>query len=98
MIEHIGAQLAGCGLGLHARDELAARRAQQLNLHKRKALVERVDDDLLRLGDVGRVEHQRALLLRRLDQLRRPELRTRRDARNEHRQRERERGEQFLRH
>ena len=78
MIDHIGEQLAGRGFGLHARDQLAARRAQELDLDERKALVERIDDRLLALGDVGRVEDELAFLPGGLDQFRRAELRVRR--------------------
>ena len=70
MIDHVGEQLAGRGLGLHALQQLIARRAQELDLDEGKALVERVDDRLLALGDVGRVEDELAFLARRLDQLR----------------------------
>ena len=77
MIDHVGEQLAGRGLGLHALEQLIARRAQELDLHERKALVERLDDRLLALGDVGRVEDELAFLLGGLDQLGRAELRLR---------------------
>ena len=74
MVDDVGAQLAGRGFRLHARDELPAGRAQQLHLDEREALVERLDHELLHLGDVRRVEDQRALFLGRLDQLGRTEL------------------------
>ena len=44
MIDHVGEQLAGRGLGLHALQQLVAGRAQELDLDEGKALVERVDD------------------------------------------------------
>ena len=74
MVDHVGEQLAGRGLGLHALQQLIARRAQELDLDEGKALVERVDDRRFALGHVGAVEDELAFLARRLDQLGRAEL------------------------
>ena len=62
-------KLSGRRLGLHALEQLIARRAQKLDLDEGKALVERVDDRRLRLGDVRAVEDELAFLAA-LDQLR----------------------------
>ena len=43
MVDRVGAELAGRGFGLDARDQLPARRADHLDLHERKTLVERLD-------------------------------------------------------
>ena len=74
MVDHVGEQLAGRRLGLHALQQLIARRAQELDLDEGKALVERVDDRRFALGDVGRIEDELAFLARRLDQFGRTEL------------------------
>ena len=68
MIDDVGDQLAGRGLGFHAGDELAARRAHHLDLDLRKTLVERLDDLLLDLGEICGVVDQFAFRLRRRDQ------------------------------
>ena len=73
MVDDVGGELAGGGLGLDPGDELAAGRAYHFDLHEREALVEGGDDLPLHLGKIGGVIHQRAFPLRRLDQLRRPE-------------------------
>src|SRR6266851_5338092 len=74
MIDHVGDQLAGRGLGLDAGDELAARRAHHLNLDLGKALVERLDDLLFDLGEVRGVIDQLAFRFRRRDQFGRAEF------------------------
>ena len=74
MIDDVGDQLAGGGLGLDARDELAARRAHHLDLDLGKALVEGLDDLLFDLGEIRGVVDQLAFLLRRRDQFGRAEL------------------------
>jgi hypothetical protein len=55
MIDDVGEQLAGRGLGLDAGDQLTARRAHHLDLHEREALVEGLDELLLWLGEIGSV-------------------------------------------
>ena len=74
MIDHVGDQLAGGGLGLDAGDELAARRAHHLDLDLGKALVEGLDDLLLDLGEIRGVVDQLAFLLGRGDQFGRAEF------------------------
>ena len=74
MIDDVGDQLAGRGLGLDAGDELAARRADHLDLDLGKTLVEFLDHLLLDLGEIRRVEHQLAFGFRRGDQLGRAEI------------------------
>ena len=74
MIDHVGDQLAGGGLGPDTGDELAARRAHHLDLDLRKTLVEFLDDHLFDLGEIRRVEHQLAFLLGRRDQFGRAEF------------------------
>ena len=74
MIDNVGDQLAGGGLGLDAGDQLAAGRAHHLDLDLGKALVELLDDVLLDLGEVRRVEHELAFVLGRSDQLGRTEI------------------------
>ena len=74
MIDHVGDQFAGRSLGLHARDELAARRAHHLDLDLGKALVEGLDDLLFDLGEIRGVEDQLAFGLRRCNQFGRSEL------------------------
>src|ERR1700756_753863 len=74
MIDDISNQLAGRGFRLHPRDELAAGRADHLDLDLGKALVEFPDDFLLDLGVVRGVENQLALALGGPDQLRRAEI------------------------
>ena len=78
MIDHVGEQLARRRFGLHALEQLIARRAQKLDLHERKALVERIEDRRFALRHVGAVENELALLPRGLDQFGRTELRCRR--------------------
>ena len=73
MIDDIRGELARCGLGLDARDELPAGRPHHLHLHEREALVEGLDDLLLHLREVGGVVDDAAFLLGGLDQLGRPE-------------------------
>src|SRR4051812_2318986 len=77
MIDYVGEQLAGCCLGLDALQELIPRRAQELDLHERKALVEGVEDRRFAFRHVSAVEDEFALLPRGLDQLRWAELRGR---------------------
>ena len=77
MIDHIREQLAGRRFGLHALEQLIARRAEELDLDERKALVERVDDRRFALRHVRAVEDELAFLARRLDQFGRAELRGR---------------------
>ncbi len=79
MIDDVGEQLSGGGLGLDALKQLVAWRAQELDLDERKALVERLDHRLLAFGDVRRIEHELAFLLGGFDQLGRAELGVRRD-------------------
>ena len=74
MIDHVGDQLAGRGLGLDSGDELAARRPHHLDLDLRKALVERLDDLLFDFGEIRGVVDQLAFRLRRRDQFGRAEL------------------------
>ena len=74
MIDHVGDQLAGRGLGLDAGDELAAGSAHHLDLDLGKALVELLDDDLFDLGEIRRVEHQFAFCLRGSNQFGRSEF------------------------
>ena len=74
VVDHVGRELAGGGLGLDAGDELAAGRAHHLDLDLREALVEGLDHLLLDLGEVGRVEDERPFFLGRLDQLGRSEV------------------------
>ena len=74
MIDDVGGELAGGGLGLHPGDELAAGGAHQLHLDERKALVEGLDGLLLDLREVGRVEDEPAFLACCLDQLGRAEM------------------------
>jgi hypothetical protein len=73
VVDDVGRKLAGGRLGLHARDELAARRTHHLDPHEGEALVEGLDDLLLNLGEVCGVEDELAFLSRRLDQLGRAE-------------------------
>ena len=68
MDQHVGRKLAGCRLGLHARDELAAGRADHLDADEGKVLAEFVDDLLLHLDEGRGVEDDLAFLARRLDQ------------------------------
>src|ERR1700741_1168912 len=74
MIDDIRNQLAGRGFRLHPRDELAAGRADHLDLDLGKALVEFPDDFLLDLGEVRGVETHLPLALGGRDQLRRAEI------------------------
>ena len=68
-VQHqVGRELAGGGFGLHARDQLAARRADHLDADEGKLLAEFVDDLLLHLDEGRRVEDDLAFLARRLDQ------------------------------
>ena len=80
MIDDVGEQLVGRGLGLDAGDQLAARRAHHLDLHEREALVEGLDDLLFRLGEIGRVVDDLAFLPGGLDQLVAAEILRRRPA------------------
>ena len=68
MQHQIGRELAGRRLGLHARDELPARRADHLDADEGKLLAEFVDDLLLHLGEGRGVEDELAFLARGLDQ------------------------------
>jgi hypothetical protein len=68
MIDDVGDQLAGGGLGPDAGDELAAGRAHHLDLDLGEAFVERLDDLLLDFGEIRRVEYQLAFRLGRRDQ------------------------------
>ena len=86
MIDDVGDQLAGGGLGLDAGDELAAWRAHHLDLDLGKALVERLDDLLFDLGEVRRVIDQLAFRLGRRDQFGRAEFRLRHRRRTGERQ------------
>ena len=74
MIDHVGDQLAGRGLGLDAGDELAARRAYHLDPDLREALVERLDHLLFDLGEIRGVVDQLAFRFRRRDQFGRAEF------------------------
>src|SRR5260370_4186110 len=74
MVDHVGDQLAGGGLGLDARDELTARRAHHLDPDLRKALVELLDDLLFDFGEIRGVIDQFAFRLRRRDQFGRTEF------------------------
>src|SRR6266478_9389148 len=74
MIDHVGDQLAGRSLGLHAGDELATRRTHHLNLDFRKTLVECLDHLLFDLGEIRRVVDQLAFPLGRCNQFGRTEL------------------------
>ena len=74
MIDHVGDQLAGRGLGLDAGDELAARRPHHLDLDLREALVKRLDDLLFDLGEIRGVVDQLAFRFRCRDQFGRAEL------------------------
>ena len=68
MQHEVGRELAGRRFGLHARDQLPARRADHLDADEGKLLAEFVDDLLLHLGEGRRVEEELALLARGLDQ------------------------------
>ena len=74
MVDDVGRELAGRGLGLDAGDELAAGRAHHLDPDEGKALVEGLDDLLLHLGEIGGVVDELAFLLGGLDQLGRAEI------------------------
>ena len=54
MVDHVGEKFARRGLGLHALQQLIARRAQELDLDEGKALVERIDHRRFAFGDIGR--------------------------------------------
>ncbi len=68
MIDDVGDQLAGRGLGPDAGDELAARRAHHLDLDLRKTLVELFYHFLLDLGEIRGVIDELTFGLRRRDQ------------------------------
>ena len=68
MQHQVGRELAGRGFGLHARDQLPARRADHLDADEGKLLAEFVDDLLLHLGEGRGVEEELALLARGLEQ------------------------------
>ena len=68
MSARVGGELAGRRFGLHALDQLPARRADHLDADEGKLLAELVDDLLLHLGEGRGVEEELAFLARRLDQ------------------------------
>src|SRR5262249_9895440 len=73
MVDDVGQKFACGGFGLDACYELAAWRTDDLDLDEGEALIERGNDLLLHLDEIGSVIDQRALLAGRLDQLRRSE-------------------------
>lgn len=61
IIDHIGSQLAGSGLGANPSDQLPAGCPGQVYPNKRKAPVERRDPRLLGFAEIDRVEENAAL-------------------------------------
>ncbi|HEX3116994.1 MAG TPA: hypothetical protein VHQ48_16110 [Bradyrhizobium sp.] len=78
MIDHVGDQLAGGGLGPDAGDKLAAGCAHHLDPDLGKALVELLDDLLFDFGEIRGVVDQLAFRFRRRDQFGRSEFLLRR--------------------
>src|SRR3954469_22948674 len=68
MQHEVGAELAGRRFGLHALDQLSARRADHLDADEGKLLAELVDDLLLNFREGRRVEGELAFFLRRINE------------------------------
>ena len=74
VVDQVGRELAGRGLGLDAGDELTTGRTHHLHFDLGEALVEGLDHLLLHFGEVGGIEHQPSFLLRRGNEFGRPEI------------------------
>ena len=74
MVDDVSGELARGGFRLDAGDELAARRTHHLNSYVREALVERLDDFLLHLGEIRGVVDQLAFVPGGGDQLGRAKI------------------------